>query len=586
MENKHQQIFYNTNVNTNQSSLPPFPGQQIINPPTHQASSSDIFDIPFNTESFGLAEMLRNRDFYFPTNTSIFDFGAPSSVVQLPGALQPQPEPFVPAPALGVTSQIINTHATPDSSSMNSSSSNETVTGDQTSKQISHGLEEEKVQDKNKKLLKAKNMSTRKKKEHKYVFLTRTDIDNMDDGFRWRKYGQKAVKHSPFPRNYYRCTSDGCRVKKRVERSADDPSTVITTYEGTHNHVRPVIAPREDMGNYLKSSYAFFQSSSTIVGGRIGGGNFTSPMGGTSNLSNGISGGIVGGGVRTNLRVVGGNDNNGINGGCIGGKLGRLSSGIGGSMASTFSGGIGGTGSSDLSSRINGIGGGDNSSTIGGIGVGNLSRGFGGRVVGVGGGIPANLSGATGGNFNNGIRGGSNFGRFSRGLDGSFNDGIGGIFDKLSSDSGGRMARSFSCCTGGASGSISTDRISSCSGCFSYGLGGGNFISGIRSASGAIGGNFCTSNIGGGGGNFGSGFDSSFKGDAVEDIGGTSMIRDNAYNYTSAIGSTSIRSSENFDGGGIGGSAISGGADVMNRPYSIDQLASHRQHEEHYPNNS
>ncbi|XP_074323666.1 uncharacterized protein LOC141660573 [Apium graveolens] len=504
MENKHQQIFYNTNVNTNQSSLPPFPGQQIINPPTHQASSSDIFDIPFNTESFGLAEMLRNRDFYFPTNTSIFDFGAPSSVVQLPGALQPQPEPFVPAPALGVTSQIINTHATPDSSSMNSSSSNETVTGDQISKQISHGLEEEKVQDKNKKLLKAKNMSTRKKKEHKYVFLTRTDIDNMDDGFRWRKYGQKAVKHSPFPRNYYRCTSDGCGVKKRVERSADDPSTVITTYEGTHNHVRPVIAPREDMGNYSKSSYAFFQSSSTIVGGRIGGGNFTSPMGGTSNLSNGISGGIVGGGV----------------------------------------------------------------------------------LVGVGGGIPAKLSSATGGNFNNGIRGGSNFGSFSRGMDGSFNDGIGGILDKLSSDSGGRMAGSFSCCTGGASGSISTDRISSCSGCFSYGLGGGNFISGIRSASGAIGGNFCTSNIGGGGGNFGSGFDSSFKGDAVEDICGTPMIRDNAYNYTSAIGSTSICSSENFDGGGIGGSAISGGADVMNRPYSIDQLASHRQHEEHYPNNS
>lgn len=40
-------------------------------------------------------------------------------------------------------------------------------------------------------------------------------------------------------RSYYRCTTQKCTVKKRVERSYQDPSTVITTYEGTHNHHLP-----------------------------------------------------------------------------------------------------------------------------------------------------------------------------------------------------------------------------------------------------------------------------------------------------------------------------------------------------------
>ncbi|KAH0870839.1 hypothetical protein HID58_077861 [Brassica napus] len=39
--------------------------------------------------------------------------------------------------------------------------------------------------------------------------------------------------------SYYRCTTQKCNVKKRVERSFQDPTVVITTYEGQHNHPIP-----------------------------------------------------------------------------------------------------------------------------------------------------------------------------------------------------------------------------------------------------------------------------------------------------------------------------------------------------------
>lgn len=71
------------------------------------------------------------------------------------------------------------------------------------------------------------------------AFRIQTDEENLDDGFKWRKYGKKLVKNSPNPRNYYRCSTEGCLVKKRVERDREDTSFVITTYEGIHNHSSP-----------------------------------------------------------------------------------------------------------------------------------------------------------------------------------------------------------------------------------------------------------------------------------------------------------------------------------------------------------
>ncbi|KAF5175615.1 Wrky transcription factor protein [Thalictrum thalictroides] len=63
-----------------------------------------------------------------------------------------------------------------------------------------------------------------------------TDIP-PDDGFTWRKYGQKEILGSMFPRGYYRCTHKifyGCDAKKQVQRLDEDPNTFEVTYYGNH----------------------------------------------------------------------------------------------------------------------------------------------------------------------------------------------------------------------------------------------------------------------------------------------------------------------------------------------------------------
>ncbi|KAF0933638.1 hypothetical protein E2562_018871 [Oryza meyeriana var. granulata] len=75
--------------------------------------------------------------------------------------------------------------------------------------------------------------------ENKYTLKMKSCGSNgglADDGYKWRKYGQKSIKNSPNPRSYYRCTNPRCNAKKQVERALDEPDTLLVTYEGLHLH--------------------------------------------------------------------------------------------------------------------------------------------------------------------------------------------------------------------------------------------------------------------------------------------------------------------------------------------------------------
>ncbi|OIT37684.1 putative wrky transcription factor 48 [Nicotiana attenuata] len=205
------------------------------------ASSYSLFDMP--TEKGSSLSLMFSS--YPITTSSIFDLLQPP----------PPPPPALPSQIVNKTpsSEIVNTP--------NSSSSTEAAANDDQLQPTTQRVDDD-DQHKNKKQLKPKKKKQKREREPRFAFMTKSEVDHLDDGFRWRKYGQKAVKNSPFPRSYYRCTTATCGVKKRVERSSEDTSIVVTTYEGIHTHPCP-ITPRSSIG---------ILSETTAYGGSIGGG--------------------------------------------------------------------------------------------------------------------------------------------------------------------------------------------------------------------------------------------------------------------------------------------------------------------------
>lgn len=213
---------------------------------------SGIFDFP-PCDQLEKGSAAGGTSLGFMDLLGIQDLG-PNSIFDLfhaPLAPPPPPPPLPsPSPTLPESSEICNAPATPNSSSI-SSSSTEAANDESANNKAAPAaelpedqLDSDKI---NRKETKPKKKNGKRQREPRFAFMTKSEVDHLDDGYRWRKYGQKAVKNSPFPRSYYRCTSPACSVKKRVERSSDDPAIVVTTYEGQHTHPCPV-SPRASIG--------------------------------------------------------------------------------------------------------------------------------------------------------------------------------------------------------------------------------------------------------------------------------------------------------------------------------------------------
>lgn len=80
----------------------------------------------------------------------------------------------------------------------------------------------------------------KRKNQQKRVVVQVTADGLSSDPWAWRKYGQKPIKGSIYPRSYYRCSSSkGCMARRQVEQSCTDPSIYILTYTADHNHAQP-----------------------------------------------------------------------------------------------------------------------------------------------------------------------------------------------------------------------------------------------------------------------------------------------------------------------------------------------------------
>ncbi|KAG1364141.1 WRKY transcription factor WRKY51 [Cocos nucifera] len=100
----------------------------------------------------------------------------------------------------------------------------------------------------------SKRRKSRVKRTMRVPAISSRMADIPQDEFSWRKYGQKPIKGSPYPRGYYKCSSvRGCPARKHVERAPDDPSMLIVTYEGEHRHTQNPV-PLSDRKLMVESS--------------------------------------------------------------------------------------------------------------------------------------------------------------------------------------------------------------------------------------------------------------------------------------------------------------------------------------------
>ncbi|KAL6846386.1 hypothetical protein ACP4OV_023834 [Aristida adscensionis] len=91
---------------------------------------------------------------------------------------------------------------------------------------------------------------------------------SLDDGYSWRKYGQKEILGAKHPRAYYRCLhrhSQGCQATKQLQRTDHDPDLSDVVYHGVHTCVQLKPAPSTAQSSLSVCTMAC--SSASVEGG-------------------------------------------------------------------------------------------------------------------------------------------------------------------------------------------------------------------------------------------------------------------------------------------------------------------------------
>ncbi|GKV21824.1 hypothetical protein SLEP1_g31766 [Rubroshorea leprosula] len=76
-----------------------------------------------------------------------------------------------------------------------------------------------------------------------------------EDGYEWRKYGQKFIKNIGKTRSYFKCHKENCNAKKRVEWSESEPDNIRVVYDGVHTHALSAAVSASSTGTSNANQY-------------------------------------------------------------------------------------------------------------------------------------------------------------------------------------------------------------------------------------------------------------------------------------------------------------------------------------------
>ncbi|KAH7651580.1 WRKY domain-containing protein [Dioscorea alata] len=105
---------------------------------------------------------------------------------------------------------------------------------DQEKRSTSGSLQSENEQDMREMSRKRKSLPTMTRQ---IQLAAEGEVSSMDDGYHWRKYGQKGILGAKHPRSYYRCThrnTYGCSATKQMQKADNNPTVLNITYYGHH----------------------------------------------------------------------------------------------------------------------------------------------------------------------------------------------------------------------------------------------------------------------------------------------------------------------------------------------------------------